>query len=98
MTTDQIKDIDLTPIFFGGPSSVEAGVELHRYLDQAMMIASGIQQPGHPDSEQAAKEEEESLKREEERLAFTVYFIVRRFGVGKLVYQMLKSTLPEKDR
>jgi hypothetical protein len=93
MATPDIKDIDLKPIFFGSPSCVEESVELHRYLDRAMLIASGLQQPGHPDSEEAAKQEEEAYRQGQEQLAFNLYIIVRRLGAEKLVYQMLKSTL-----
>jgi hypothetical protein len=68
-------------IFLGNGKHSEAEVQkVRNRLEEAVEILCGLQQPGHPESEQAAKEEKQSYDQFTAQLQDALIDIVRALG------------------
>ena len=65
-------------IFMGSKSCIEKIQQLHERLDEGLNISCGLQQPGHPDSEEAAERDRQF----EIKMRNELYNIVQDIGMA----------------
>ena len=77
-------------IFMGnGKHSLAEVYKLHRKVEKAITILGGLQQPGHPDSEERVQNEERVREQMERELRNTILDIAVGLGLKRFL-----KTLP----
>lgn len=85
-------------IYLGnGEHSLAEVQKLKDRLEEAIHTLCGLQQPGHPDSEQAAKEEEEFTRQATNDLNDALIDIVRALGSSPEALQSRLASHPPID-